>query len=186
MQADSEERMEAEMQTSAFVRSVNEQTSLQNARSCNIQTSEIEMKSAKFQAFDKDRTDMCVQTDPTLLAKPIPTKHMNMNVQTERYKDITKNDWAESTLFMRALRDEATKRGIATSVYHTSDEGETSWDSDRAYSILTPKALPIVAEKPESEHHQMNAQDPDTDIMTVEEKDAYSNCALGFLKSYKT
>lgn len=136
MQADSEERLEAEMQTSALkYLSHEDQTSMQNAKSMNIQTSEIEMRSAKFQAFENQRLEMSCQTDPAMLQKQIPPK--NMNVQTERYKDIVKNDWAESSIFRKALRDEASKRGLENK-YVTSDEGETSNDSDR--SILSPTA----------------------------------------------
>lgn len=221
MQADSEERLEAEMQTSALqLMSANEQTSVQNAKSCNIQTSEIEMKSAKFQAFDKERQDMQCQTDPKMLAKPDPPKHMN--VQTERYKDIQKNDWADSQVFKKALRDEAIKRGIETthngaecevckrakpgeivhgqhvhpaSMMHvTSDEGETSYDSDRTHSVFSPvranihQATETQTGGDDVPTQMVNAQDPDTDIMTIQngaKEDAYSNTGLGFLKSFK-
>jgi len=73
------------------------------------------------------------------MTKPDPNKFRNKHCETERYKDITKNDWSESYLYKKALKDEAVKRGTEYNNF-TSDSGEyTSYDSDKTFT--SPRQL---------------------------------------------
>ena len=58
---------------------------------------------------DKFKNMEC-QTDPKLTRKKTPEKR-TIGYQTEKVKDICKEDWAESVIFKRAMRNETLKRG---------------------------------------------------------------------------
>lgn len=185
MQADSEERLDANNQTCLFdMKSMQGQTSMQGAVSANNQTSEIDIRSAKHQAFEDARNEMSCQTDPAMLPRAKTPVKKTVKLQTEKHKDVYNFDWAQSSVFRKAMRDEAVKRGLEFQYYVSSDEDVASTGSaghdDCALQQQLSKALINNAnEAAEME----NAQDPDTDMN--EERKQLENTALGFFKSYK-
>ena len=91
----------------------------------------------------------------------------NLKLQTENYKDIYKNDWAQSRVCKLAMRREAEKREIKVNIEVTSDEcnseeGVSLCRSERrsqSYSELrhgSNKKIKVEVVQ------QQNAQDPDT------------------------
>lgn len=128
VQADSEARLDAQMQTSVIeMRSHVDQTSLQG-QSIPIQTSEIDRKSAKLQTFydDGTRIEMACQTDPKICKPRTPMKK-STRMQTEKPRpaiDKYKDDWVEAIVFKRAVKFEATKRDLPYEEVETDDEDE--------------------------------------------------------------
>jgi hypothetical protein len=89
-----------------------------------------------------------------------------MRLQTERWKDVYQNDWADSIIFKKCLKAEKQKRGIESHSIIMSSDGETSNDSYKTevvhpQSPATTSRPPIIAE---------NAQDPDTDMAIATER----------------
>jgi len=193
MQADSEERHEVEMQTSALeYKSHIDQTSMQNAKSAVIQTSEIDMLSAKCQVVQG--TEVQCQTDPSMLERKKTPPRKAIRLQTQRYKDVIKNDWSESILFRTAQKSEALKRGFEEYADISSDDDDTSNDSYKSPSKAEGGASPMTPKSPGKTKDQgvggappqeMNAQDPDTDMPVSDNEQAniYIDTALGLFKS---
>lgn len=124
---------------------------------------------------------MSCQTDPKMLRGKTPIKRSVRN-QTENYKDVYNNDWAQSRVCRTAMKNEADKRELSMYVDLTSEEGVSeepaSVSRSQVRSSVEKKSQPSVV-------HQMNAQDPDTDIMTENEKSSYIDTALGIFKTFK-
>lgn len=114
-----------------------------------------------------------------LKGKSVLTK--TIRLQTENYKDVYKTDWAQSRIFLQALRLEADKRGIKTHNMDTSDEGNTDDCMSVSRNTYTPKQRTPIKE---IEPVQMqNAQDPDTTDLD-NETSKYINTAIGFFKNF--
>ena len=69
------------------------------------------------------------QTDPKLTRKLTPVKR-TVGYQTEKVKDICKEDWAESVIFKRAMRNETVKRGLKYEGAVTDSEEDDVSDDD--------------------------------------------------------
>ena len=184
VQADEEERLDAEMQTSVIeLRSQLGQTSKQDAHSIQQQTSEIECRSMNMQTShygDPDKYQhMECQTDPKLTRKLTPVKR-TVGYQTEKVKDICKEDWAESLIFKRAMRNETIKRGLEFKGQVTDSEEEEMSDDDSVSRLGRPRT------PGEARQDRENAQDPDSDIAQMQQElGAYHDTSLAFLKNYK-
>lgn len=57
-------------------------------------------------------------------------------MQTERLKDMYKDDWLHSQVYKNALRAEAEKRGIPAATLALSDEESMSDDEGNTTSLL--------------------------------------------------
>ena len=147
VQADSEARLDAQMQTSVIeMRSHVDQTSLQG-HSIPIQTSEIDRKSAKLQTFydDGTRIEMACQTDPKICKPKTPMKK-STRMQTEKPRpaiDKYKDDWVEAIVFKRAVKFEATKRDLPYEEVETDDEDEFIAHEARKKTLkeMTPNVI---------------------------------------------
>lgn len=138
IQADSEDRLDAEMQTMKIdVTSKQGQTSLYGGRSNFQQTSEVSLRSAKVQAFLREKNESSCQTDPQMLKGKSPITK-TIRLQTENIKDIYRSDWAHSRIYIHALRSEAEKRGIKTQLADTSDDGNTDDAVSVSKNTYTP------------------------------------------------
>ena len=122
-------------------------------------------------------------------------------MQTERLKDMYKEDWLHSHVYKNALRAEAEKRGIPAASLALSDEDSISEDEGNTTSILDRNQSVITIENqkrliatgqlgtPERRDTE-NAQDPDTtDAATAHEREVVQHnvcgirtMGLGFMK----
>lgn len=131
---------------------------------------------------------MSCQTDPKMLRGKTPIKRSVRN-QTENYKDVYTNDWAQSRVCRMAMKKEAEKREVSVYIDLTSEEGGISEEPASVYrshmrSSVDKKSVDNKKSQP-SFVHQVNAQDPDTDIITECEKSSYIDTALGIFKTFK-
>jgi len=105
------------MQTSVIIYgSENEQTSMQGAKVAEVQTSEISYKGLNVQC-ERDREnqiEMACQTDKKITRRRTPPKR-SMKIQTEAPRkrlDVYKDDWIDSFVFRRAIKQEAINRKL--------------------------------------------------------------------------
>ena len=104
--------------------------------------------------------NMECQTDPKLTRKLTPVKR-TVGYQTEKVKDICKEDWAESLIFKRAMRNETIKRGLEYEG-HLTDSDDQEMSDDDSVSRLAGQKTPEKARQDGE-----NAQDPDSDIAQI-------------------
>lgn len=100
VQADSEARLDAQMQTSAIdFASAGNQASKQDAHSVAQQADSIEYRSLEMQTSvfgpNAPRAELGTQTDPKYTRKKTPEKR-GKNLQTEKLADLCKDDWVHS------------------------------------------------------------------------------------------
>ena len=93
--------------------------------------------------------------------------------QVEKIQDFCKDDWADSLIFKRAMREETLRRGFEpTDNFTDEDSHVTDTDGYRPLKALSPRA-------PLSPKVEANTQDPDSDVHQI--KEAYADTALAFL-----
>lgn len=121
-------------------------------------------------------------------------------MQTERLKDMYKEDWLHSQVYKNALRAEAEKRGIPAASLALSDDESVSEDEGNTTSVLDRNQSVITIENQKrliatghlgspGRRDMENAQDPDTtDAATAHEREVVQhgcgmrNMGLGFMK----
>ena len=123
------------MQTSIVdVRSHLGQTSRQDVLSNNQQTSEVERKSFYGQTSNIGDPDafknMECQTDPKITRKKTPIRRA-IGTQIEKPHEVCKQDWADSLIYRRALKEETERRGLVFEgkAEDTDDESNYSDES---------------------------------------------------------
>ena len=66
-----------------------------------------------------------VQTDPKYTSGKIPIRKSKQN-QTEKLKDMYKEDWKKSSVYKKAMRNEAIKSNISFERLEISEDDEES------------------------------------------------------------
>ena len=74
---------------------------------------------------------MGCQTDKKITRTQTPIKKSTKS-QTEKLKDLYKDDWAQSLAFKRAMRAEAFKRNLTYNDKITDDEEDDTVTADEA------------------------------------------------------
>ena len=190
IQCDKEDQLEAQMQTSEIIyHSAGDQYVNPEARSMSMQASEIEFRSGVMQTSlfgpNAPRAEMETQTDPRYTKIKTPERR-NRADQTERLKDLYREDWAHSRVFKRALITEAENRRIPTNTLGLSESEDTEEEHGATTSLINRDFQSLKSNS--QEHVEIaNAQDPDTATEAPSEINNYNNqMQIGFMKDYRT
>ena len=92
---------------------------------------------------------------------------------------MCKDDWADSLIFKRAMKEETMRRGFEFTQEITDDESHEA-DTD-GYKPLAK--LNAISPRSPVANVEANTQDPDSTVMQT--KEAYADTALAFLKNMK-
>ena len=138
---------------------------MQGARVAEVQTSEIEYKGLNVQC-ERDREnqiEMACQTDKKITRRRTPPKR-SMKIQTEAPRkrlDVYKEDWIESYVFKKAIKNEAINRKLKYEEVpdveneEISDESSSD-DQDSEDEFVNPADI-------RARNFMENTQDPDSD-----------------------
>ena len=85
---------------------------------------------------------MDVQTDPKYVGRLTPERKQQKN-QTEKLKDMFKEDWNLSQVYKRALRLEAENRGIPAVTLNLADDTMSEEDEGNTTSVLNRSQISI-------------------------------------------